>query len=60
MLFLKKSENCITKIVPRGPFWPLVILNSLPTCSQSRCPLLHSPEAPCIMVITLFKFGDHL
>jgi hypothetical protein len=59
-LLLKKSENCITKIVLRGSFWLLVILDSLPTCSKSRCPLLDSPKAQCILVITLFKFGDDL
>jgi hypothetical protein len=56
-LLLKKSENCITKIVLRGPSWPLV---SLPACSKSRCPLLDSPKAQCIMVITWFKFDDDL
>jgi hypothetical protein len=59
-LLLKKSENCITKIILRGPFWPLVILNSLPACSKSRYPLLDSPKAQCILVITLFKFCDDL
>jgi hypothetical protein len=59
-LLLKKSENCITKIVLRGPSWPLVILDSRPTCSKSRCPLLGSPKAQCTLVITLFKFYDDL
>jgi hypothetical protein len=59
-LLLKKSENCITKIVLRGSFWSLVILESLSACSKSRCPLLDSPKAQCIMPITLFKFGDDL
>jgi hypothetical protein len=59
-LLLNKSENCIVKIVMRGPFWPLVILDSLPACSKSRCPLLHSPKAQCTLVITLFKFGGGL
>jgi hypothetical protein len=59
-LLLKKSENCITKIVLSGPLWPLIILDSLPACSKSRCPLLDSRRAQCILVITLFKFGDDL
>jgi hypothetical protein len=59
-LLLKKSENCITKIVLTGAFWPLVIPDSLPACSKSRCPLLNSPKAHCILVITLIKFGDDL
>jgi hypothetical protein len=59
-LLLKKSENCITKIVLRRPSWPLVLLDSLPVCSKSRCPLLDSPKAQCILVITLFKFADDL
>jgi hypothetical protein len=59
-LLLKKSENCITKIVLSVPCWPLVILDSLPACSKSCCPLLDSPKGQCIMVITLFKFGDDL
>jgi hypothetical protein len=59
-LLLKKSENCITKIVLRAPSWPLVILDSLPACSKSRYPLLDSPKAQCILVITLCKFGDDL
>jgi hypothetical protein len=59
-LLRKKSDNCITKIVLRGPFWPFVILDSLPTCSKFRCPLLDSPKAQYILVITLFKFGDDL
>jgi hypothetical protein len=59
-LFLKKSENRITKIVLSGPSWPLVILDSLSTCSKSHCPLLDSPKAQCIPVITLFEFGDDL
>jgi hypothetical protein len=59
-LLLKKSENCIAKIVLRGRFWPVVIVDSLPACSKSRCPLLDSPKAQCILVITLFKFGDNL
>jgi hypothetical protein len=57
---LKKSENCITKIVLRGPFWPLVILDSLPACSKSRCLLLDNLKGHCILVITLFKVGDDL
>jgi hypothetical protein len=59
-LLLEESANCITKIVLRRPFWPLVILNSLPTCSKSRCPLLDSPKGQCILVIPLCKFGDDL
>jgi hypothetical protein len=59
-LLLKKSENCITKIVLRVPSWPLVIPDSLSACSKSRCPFLDSPKAQCISVITLFKFGDDL
>jgi hypothetical protein len=59
-LLLKKSENGITKIVLRGPSWPLVIFDCLPACSKSRCPLLDSSRAQCILVITLFKFGDDL
>jgi hypothetical protein len=59
-LLLKKSENCITTIIVRGPSWPLVILDSLPACSKPPCPLLDSPKAQCILVITLFKFGDAL
>jgi hypothetical protein len=59
-LILKKSENCITKIIVRGPSWPFVILDSVPTCSKSRCPLLNSPKAQSILGITLFKFGDDL
>jgi hypothetical protein len=59
-LLLKKSENCIIEIVLRGPSWPLVILDSLPACSKSRCPLFDRPKAQCILVITLFKFGDDL
>jgi hypothetical protein len=59
-LLLKKSENCIMKIVLRGPSWPLVTFDSLPACSKPRCPLLDSPKAQCILVITLFKFGDDL
>jgi hypothetical protein len=59
-LLLKNSENCITKIVLRGPSWPLVILDSLTACSKSRCPLLDSPKAQCILVITWFKLGDDL
>jgi hypothetical protein len=57
-LLLKKSENCITKIVLRGPSWPLVILDSLLACSNSHCPLLDRRKAQCILVITLFKLGD--
>jgi hypothetical protein len=57
---LKKSENCIAKIVLRGRSWPLVILDSLLTCSKSRSPLLHSPKEQCILVIILFKFGNDL
>jgi hypothetical protein len=60
MLLLKKSENCITKIVLKGPSWPLVILDSLTACSKSRYPLLDSSKAQSILVITLFKFGDDL
>jgi hypothetical protein len=59
-LLLKKSENCIITIVVRGPFWPLIILDSLPACSKFRCPLFDSPRAHCILVITLLKFGDDL
>jgi hypothetical protein len=59
-LLLKKSENCITKIVLRGLSWLLVILGSLPVCSKSRCPLLDCPKAQCILVITLFTFRDNL
>jgi hypothetical protein len=59
-LLLKKSENCITKIILRARFWPLAILDSLTACSKSRCPPLDSPKAQCILVITLFKFGDDL
>jgi hypothetical protein len=59
-LLLKKSEKCITKIVLMVPSWPLIILDSLPTSSKSCCPLLDSPKAQCILVITLFKFGDDL
>jgi hypothetical protein len=59
-LILNKSENCITKIVLMEPFWPLVILDSLSACSKSRCLLRDSPKAQCILVITLFKFGDDL
>jgi hypothetical protein len=59
-LLLMKSENCITEIVLTGPFWPLVIPDSLPACSKSRCPLPDSPKAQCILVITLFTFGDDL
>jgi hypothetical protein len=57
---LEKSENCIITIVLRGPSWPLVILDSLPACSKSRCPLLDIPKAQHTLVITLFKFGDDL
>jgi hypothetical protein len=57
---LKKSENCITKIVLMGPFWPLISLDGLPACSKFRCPLLDSPKAQGILMITLFKFGDDL
>jgi hypothetical protein len=59
-LLLKKSDNCITKIVLRGCSWPLVIFNSLPACSKSRCPFLENPKAQCMVVITAFKFGDDL
>jgi hypothetical protein len=59
-LLLQKSENYITKIVLRGPSWPLVVLGSLPACSKSHCPLLESPKAQCILVIALFQFGDDL
>jgi hypothetical protein len=59
-LLLKKSENCITKIVLMGSSWPLVILDSLSACSRPRYPLLDSPKVQCILVITLFKFGDNL
>jgi hypothetical protein len=59
-LLLKKSENCITKIVLRAPSWPLVILDSLPACPKFGCPLLDSPKAQCILWMTLFKFGDNL
>jgi hypothetical protein len=57
-LLLKKSENRITKIVLRVPSWPLVILDSLLTCSKSRCPFLGSPKVQWILVMTSFKFGD--
>jgi hypothetical protein len=59
-LLLKKSENCITKIVLRRLFWPLIIFDSLPACSKSRSPLLDSPKVQCILMMTLFKFGDDL
>jgi hypothetical protein len=59
-LLLKKSENCITKIVLRGTSWSLVILDSFSACSKSHCPLLDSPKAQCIPAITLFNFGDDL
>jgi hypothetical protein len=59
-LLLNKSENCIIKIVLSGRSWTLVILDSLLACSKSRCPLLDSPKAHCILVITLFKFGEDL
>jgi hypothetical protein len=59
-LLLKKSENCITKIVLSVPSWLFVNLDCLPACSKSRYPLLDSPKAPCILVITLFKFRDDL
>jgi hypothetical protein len=59
-LLLNKSDNCITKIVLRAPFWSLVILDSLPACSKSRCQLLDNPKAQCILMIALFKFGDDL
>jgi hypothetical protein len=59
-LLLKRSENCITKIVLRGPSWHLVILDSLAASSKSRCPLLDSTKVQCILMITLFKFGDDL
>jgi hypothetical protein len=55
---LFENANSITKIVLKGPFWPLVILDSLPACSKSRCPFLNSAKAQCILAITLFKFGD--
>jgi hypothetical protein len=59
-LLLKKSENCITNIVLRGPSWPLVILDNLPACSKSRRSPFHGPQAQWILVMTLFKFGDDL
>jgi hypothetical protein len=59
-LLLMKYENCITKIVPTAPSWPLIILDSLLACSKSHCQLLDSPKAQRILVITLFKFGDDL
>jgi hypothetical protein len=59
-LLLKKSENVITKIILMGPPWTLVILDSLPACSKSRCPLLDSAKAQCILAITWFKFRDDL
>jgi hypothetical protein len=59
-LFLEKSKNCITKIVLKGLSWPLVTFDSLPASSKSRCPLLDSQEAHCILMITLFKLGDDL
>jgi hypothetical protein len=42
-LILKKSENCLTKIVLRGLSWPLVILDSLPACEISL-PTSRQPE----------------
>jgi hypothetical protein len=59
-LLLKRSENSLTKIVLRGPSWPLIILDSLSACSKSRCPLFDSPNVQGILVINLFKFGDDL
>jgi hypothetical protein len=59
-LLLEKCDNCITEIVVSRPSWPLVILDSLMASSKSRCPLLDSPKAQCILVISLFKFGDDL
>jgi hypothetical protein len=59
-LLVKKSENCITKIVLRGLSRPLVILNSLPACSKSRCPRFNRRTVQGILVITLFKFGGDL
>jgi hypothetical protein len=59
-LLLKKSENRIAKIVLSGPFWPLVIIDSLPACSKSRCPLLDTSKEQCTLVITLFHFGYDL
>jgi hypothetical protein len=59
-LLLKKYENCITKIVLTRPSWPLVILDSLPACSKSCCPLLDSLKVQGILVTTLLKFGDDL
>jgi hypothetical protein len=57
-LSLDKSENRTMKIVLRRPSWPLIILDSLPACSKSRCPLLDGPEAQCILVTTLSKLSD--
>jgi hypothetical protein len=57
-LLLKKSENCITKIVLSGSYWPLIILNSLAACSKYHCPVPDSPKAQCILVTTWLKFGD--
>jgi hypothetical protein len=59
-LLLKKSENCITKIILWRPPWSLTIFDSLTACSKSRCPLVDSPKAQFIPVITLFEFGDDL
>jgi hypothetical protein len=59
-LLLKKSENCITMIILRGPSWPLVILDSLLAYSKSHYPPVDSSKAQYILVITLFKFGDDL
>jgi hypothetical protein len=59
-LSLEKSENHTTKTVLRGLSWALVILASLPTCSKARCPFVDGPEAQCILVVTMFKFGDDL
>jgi hypothetical protein len=43
-LLLKKSENCINKIVLMEPSWPLVILDSLPARLKSHRPILDSPK----------------
>jgi hypothetical protein len=59
-LSFEKSENCISKIILKGLSWPFIILDSLQAWSKSCCPLLDSAEAQCILVMTLFMFGDGL
>jgi hypothetical protein len=59
-LFLKKSENCVTNIVFIAPSWLFVILDSCSAGAKSCYPLLDSPKAQCILMMTLFKFGDNL